>query len=78
MPGGRHRYFKVGLHRKEKQQGAVHRVRQDFLWGRGTDGPLMRFVMYCHQLKIGDLFVLNNYKDNFIYIEMLGFSKEID
>ena len=37
----------------------------------------MRFFMYCHQYKIGDIFVLNSYKDK-LYIKMLKFSKEID
>ena len=41
-----------------------------------TDGPLMLFVMYCHQ-KNGDLFVLNSCKGK-LYIKILGFSKEID
>ena len=42
-----------------------------------TDGPANCFVMYCHQIKIDDLFVLNTYKCK-LCIKMMGYPKEID
>jgi hypothetical protein len=33
--------------------------------------------MYCHKIKMGDLFVLNTYKGK-LCIKMIGFSREID
>ena len=39
------------------------------LLATNTDGPANGFVMYYHQIKIDDLFVL---------IKMMGYPKEID
>ena len=39
--------------------------------------PANDFIMYCHQIKIGDLFVLNTYKGK-LCIKMIRFSREID
>ena len=60
LPGGRHRYFKVGLHRKEKQQGAIHKVRHHFfLEGSKIEekvmadkGPFINYVSMFLVLKI--------------------------
>ena len=41
----------------------------------GRTADALRYVL--PPIKIGDLFVLNSYKDK-LYIKMLGFSKEID
>ena len=39
-----------------------------------TDPPM---TLYCHQIKIGDIFVLNTYKDK-LCIKMIEFPREID
>ena len=41
----------------------------------GRTADALRYVL--PPIKIGDLFVLNSYKDK-LYMKMLGFSKEID
>ena len=42
-----------------------------------TDGPANGFVMYCHQIKIGDPFFLNTYKGE-LCNKMTAYSREID
>ena len=42
------------------------------LLATNTDGPANCFVMYCHQIKIDDLFVLNTYKCK-LCIKMMGY-----
>ena len=43
-----------------------------------ADGPAIDFVMYCNQIKFGDLFVLNTYKGKLCIKLMIAFTREID
>jgi hypothetical protein len=56
------------VHSRQAQPGATP---------MSMDGPANGFVMYCHQIKIGDLFVLNTYKGK-LCIKMMGYPREID
>ena len=43
-----------------------------------TNGPTNGFLMYCHQIKVGDLSVLNTYKGKLSIYQNDRTSKEID
>ena len=60
----------------EGRQAAGQAQRNGYKIGWNHGRTYQWVVMYCHQIRIGELFVLNTYKDKLCTI-IIGFLREI-